>query len=157
MMIFESHLPLKRQSALSHDESHVLPSRQQGTEPRHRITNFIFRRVFGNHHGCDIHHTQQRQRHFPLKNMLRLVMHTGFASPAHDENHRNAIHLVVQKTCRRIDDVAFTAVLQVDHRRFSCRQMVARRQRRGVSFIGGNHVMLRVFTISCQAPIGQGL
>ena len=73
--------------------------------------------------------------------MLGLVMHAGFAPPAHDEHTGDAVHPVVHQRGHGIDDVAQAAVLQIDHRHPARRQVIARRQAHGVALVGRNHML----------------
>ena len=78
----------------------------------------------------DLQKFEQRKRHLALIGVLRLVLHTRLAAPADDEDQRDRVRLLVQQRRERIDDVALTAVLQIDERRTTCRKIMPRRDSR---------------------------
>ena len=88
--------------------------------------------------------------------MLGLVMHAGFAPPAHDEHTGDAVHPVVHQGGHGVDDVAQAAVLQIHHRHAPRCQVIACRQAHGVALVGGDH-MLRADAKAIHHIAAQGL
>ena len=88
--------------------------------------------------------------------MLRLIMDSRLSSPADYKQHRDSINMFIQQRGDRIDDVPLAAVLHINHRNFSCRQMVACGKGRTISFICCNHMMLWVNSIGIHEIITKG-
>ena len=151
------HLFLTGQRTLPDDERHALPLCKDGPECLHYRSQFFFRCLFSHDAGPDIHVFQQTHSHFSLIDMLRFIMNSRLSSPSHDENHRDRIYPVVQKGSRRIDDVAFSGILHVDHRNFAGGEVIAGSQRRTVSLIRPDHMVLRIGPVGPHQIIAERL
>ena len=87
------------------------------------------------------HRFQQGQRHFPLFHMLRLVMDAGLSPPSDDEQHRDAIDILVGQGRQGIDDVTLAGVLHIDAADPAGGKVVAGSQSDGPAFIGRDDVV----------------
>ena len=79
--------------------------------------------------------------------MLRFIMDTGLASPADNEHDRNGINLIIQQGSHRIDDIALSGILHIDNRNLAGCQMIAGSQRRAVTLVRGDDMVLLVDAI----------
>ena len=86
------------------------------------------------------HRIEERLGEPPLQEMLRLVVQSRLTAPADDEDARDAVDRAVEEREQGIDDVPQPAVLEINDRRFSRCEMIARRERRSVSLARSDHV-----------------
>ena len=128
--VFVRNLRIVRERTLSDDEGHRTPCLQRRAEAFHSGAHVFSSRLLREHEMLDLQKFEQRKRHLALIGVLRLVLHARLAAPADDEDQRNRIRLLVQQGRERIDDVALTAVLQIDERRATRREIMPRRDSR---------------------------
>ena len=71
--------------------------------------------VLAQHAVVDAHRVEQSGGHLALLDVLRLVVHTGTASPSDEQQHGNVVHFAVGERCQRVDDVSLAGVLHIHH------------------------------------------
>ena len=114
------------QSTFTDHESDILASGKDGFKRFHSRFNLFISRILADDEGFDIHILQQFDSHFTLIDMLRLILDAWLSTPSDNKDNRDGIHLVVQQACDRVDDIAFPAVLHIDHGHFSSSEVITR-------------------------------
>ena len=87
--------------------------------------------------------------------MLRLIVEIGLAAPANDKDAGDAVDLPMQKREQGIDDIAEPAVLQVDERRLARREVIARRERRCIPLVCGDHMRGAVRAVHIHQTVDE--
>ena len=151
--VFVFDLAVIGQRAFAYDKGHVMAFCQQGAVFCHDSFKFFFSRIFADDKVSDAHVIQQCSGDLTLVDMLGFIMNTGFSAPAYNKDHRDRIYLFIQQGCRGVDDVAFTAVLHIDDRNFSCSHMVSCRKTDAVAFVGSDDMMLRIDPVCAHQPV----
>ena len=90
-------------------------------------------------------HIEYRFCNFTHKHMLRLIMHTRFTSPSDQKKHRNTIYVFIGYGCKRINYIAYSAVLHIYTRRTAFCKITSGSKTDRRTFIGRNH-MCKIFT-----------
>ena len=152
--VFVGNLRVVRERALSNDEGHRALFLQGRAEAFRSGAHVFPSRLLREHEMLDLQKFEQRKRHLALIGVLRLVLHARLAAPANDEDQRDRICLLVQQRRERIDDVALTAVLQIDERRATCREIMPRRDSRRRPLVRRDDVR-RMIAVSLHQGIAK--
>ena len=107
------------------------------------------------HHCPNPHRLKERQREPPLYEMLRLVVQIRLAAPTDDKDARDAVDILVQQREERIDDVAESAVLEIDKRRLARCEMIARRECRCAALVHGDNMRGTVRAVRVHQIVDQ--
>ena len=104
------------QRAFANDNRRALPLIQlfaQEVEIRRKL---LLRCILAEDAVGDAENLQLRQGDLPLLDVLRFIVHAGFAAPADDEQARQLIHLRIHQRRKRIDGVAQPGILHIAQR-----------------------------------------
>lgn len=104
------------QRAFANDNRRALPLIQLFAQEGKIRRKLLFRRILAEDAVGDAENLQLRQGDLPLLDVLRFIVHTGFAAPADDEQARQLIHLRVHQRRKRIDGVAQPGILHIAQR-----------------------------------------
>ena len=120
--------------------------------PRSKLCEGAFTRQ---HHCFYAHCFKEREGEPPLYEVLRLIVQIRLAAPADDEDTRDAVDLLMQQREQRVDNVAETAVLQVDERHLARRKVIARRECRRAALVHRDDVRGTVRTVGVHEMIDE--
>lgn len=104
------------QRAFANDNRRALPLIQLFAQEGKIRRKLLLRRVLAEDAVGDAENLQLRQGDLPLLDVLRFIVHTGFAAPADDEQARQLIHLRVHQRRKRIDGIAQPGILHIAQR-----------------------------------------
>ena len=157
VVIAVSDFSVIAESALADDESNTFSRIEDLAEICHHFCQLFSGGILSDDKRSDLHVLEKLDGDFTLIFVLRFIMYARLTSPADDKDRRDRIASVAEKRSYRIDDVSFSAVLHINYRNFAGSEVIACCKRSAVSFVGSDHVMLRIDPVCVHKIIAQCL